>query len=123
MGRKATKKALLHDIWYRPEYFDRHSVPDPDSDCVIWDGPRHRQGYGMVGLWLPDGTKKMTTTHRIAARRKYGRALASDQYIAHICGNPACVNPDHLELGDNAFVRQLQRERGSYANAGRPPRK
>lgn len=117
---KRTQKVKLVDIWYRPAYFERHSIPDPDSDCIIWNGPLHKQGYGWVGCWTLDGQKKMTTTHRIAARQKFQRALTPQDCVIHTCARPACVNPDHMEIGDNLLVRRRMVERGTYRPGGRP---
>lgn len=114
MGRKPIPKDQLYDLSYQASYFDRHSQPDPDSDCVLWDGPLHRQGYGFVGAWREDGTKIMTTTHRIAARRKFQRALDSDEWIIHTCSNPRCVNPEHLEIGNRSDIHRIMRANNRY---------
>lgn len=122
MGRKAIKKSQLFDIYYRPEYFDRHYQLDAKTGCWNWDGPSHRQGYGMIGAWrVIDDSKIMTTTHRIMARRKYQRAIDSDEWIIHTCSNPRCVNPDHIELGDRQDIHKIMRQNNRYNGRGRPP--
>ena len=105
MGRRPTPKDDLYDLKYQESYYLRHQKPDPDSECILWDGPKHVQGYGMVGAWRRDGTKIMTTTHRIAARRKFERELDSSEFVLHTCRNPACVNEDHIAVGDMYTVR------------------
>ena len=111
MGRPRQKKDDLYDLWYHADYYNRHQRHNPDTDCIEWTAGMHRQGYGMCGAWRKDDMSKiMTTTHRIAGRLKYGRALDTYEFVYHTCGNPACVNPDHLELGDSSDV-QLQRYR------------
>ncbi len=115
MGRKPIPKDDLYDLTYQASYFDRHIYQDPDSECILWDGPGHVQGYGMVGAWRKeDGAKIMTTTHRIAARRKYQRDLSSEEWVIHTCSNPRCVNPDHLELGNRSDIHRIMRANNRY---------
>lgn len=119
MGRPPLPKQKLYDLMYQEEYFNRHIYQDPDSECILWDGPTHRQGYGFVGAWRMDGTKIMTTTHRIAARQKFQRALDSDEWVIHTCSNPLCVNHDHLAIGDRSDIHAIMKKNGRYKNAGR----
>ena len=127
MGMKKTptdELELIHDLWVRPGIYSQYVNVLP-CGCHEWTGPSHRQGYGMVGAWRkPEGTKIMTTTHRIAARRKFQRALASSEYVIHTCDNPACVNEDHLVLGDRYTVHQVMASRGRHRPGGRtqPPK-
>ena len=124
MGRPRIPKDSLYDLWNQGDYYERHQTPGP-GDCITWHGGMHVQGYGMVGAWRkPEGTKIMTTTHRIAARRKFQRALASSEYVIHTCDNPACVNEDHLVLGDRYTVHQVMASRGRHRPGGRtqPPK-
>lgn len=116
MGRPKMPKDDLYDLWYHKDYYEKHSVPNRDNDCVEWDAGMHNQGYGMCGAWRKtDGVKVMTVTHRIAARLKYQRAIDTYEFVLHTCGNPACVNPDHLEIGDSRDVQlhRYQRQRGT----------
>jgi hypothetical protein len=105
----------LYDLWWHSHYFDRHWDQSPQG-CWIWNAGRHRQGYGMCGAWRkPTGEKIMTTCHRLAARRKLGRALEPKECVFHLCGEPACVNPDHLAVGS------LQDARDNMRKLGRQP--
>ncbi len=62
------------------------------GDCLIWQGAKHRQGYGMMRHG-----DKMQTVHRIMAIES-GKFPNADfkTRIGHTCGNYLCVNPDHL---------------------------
>lgn len=120
-GRKRIPKDDLYDLTYQESYFLRHIKQDPNSECQIWDGPKHRQGYGMMGAWREDGTKIMTTTHRIAARRKFQRALDDSEMVIHTCSNPACVSEDHLILGDRFTVHTIMRKNNRYAKTRKKP--
>lgn len=113
MGRRALPKDDLYDLVYLKGFYERHSIPNPKTGCVDWNAGFHPQGYGMVGAWRKsDGSKIMTTTHRIAARRKLGRGLESSEFVVHTCGNPKCVNEDHLTVGDMYTVRAEMKRRG-----------
>ena len=122
MGRPNTFKHQLFDLWYHQDYYDRHYHPDPVSGCWLWNGPSHRQGYGMIGAWRdPDMHKIMTTCHRIMARRKLGRAIDSSEWVIHTCGEPRCVNPDHLAVGSRQDLHDLLRSQGRRPwGRGRP---
>lgn len=82
--------------WNRP-YF----IADPDG-CWEWRGTRAKFGYGMVTiLGVPQ------VVHRIT----YG-PIPDGLEIDHLCRNPCCVRPDHLE----AVTHKVNMERGLVAN-------
>jgi len=49
-------------------------------------------GYGI--FWF---NKTYVGAHRISYQLKYG-IIPNDKVLDHLCRNPLCVNPDHLEL-------------------------
>jgi len=108
MSRPPQPRDPLFDLEYHDRYFRRHIEKDPHSDCVLWTGPRHRQGYGWIGAWRLDGSKIMTTTHRIVARMKYQQSLSPSQMVLHTCHRPDCVNPDHIVLGTRSDMQRLR---------------
>jgi hypothetical protein len=115
-GRPRTElRTRVFDIWTNLNYINRHQKPGQNG-CVEWTAGKHRQGYGMVGAWRLDGTKIMTTVHRVLGRIKWGRTLREDEYVIHSCSNMGCVNPDHLMLGDRNTIHQVmkQNKRGKY---------
>lgn len=119
-GRKPIPKDPLYDLTYQESYYLSHIRHNPESGCDEWHGPSHRQGYGMIGAWrVADGGKIMTTTHRIAGRRKFKRALEQNEFVIHTCSNPRCVTEDHLLLGNRYDVHQVMKQNNRYGSHGR----
>jgi hypothetical protein len=76
----------------------RSNVSPTANGCLEWQGPKHAQGYGMVGYLNSQGQRKMTVVHRIAMRLKLGREIASFEDVRHSCDNNLCCNPAHLYI-------------------------
>ncbi|MCK1802969.1 MULTISPECIES: HNH endonuclease [unclassified Brevibacterium] len=62
------------------------------SGCWEWQGVVDSRGYGRIGFnragqFLP---------HRLALEAKLGKPLG-ELVAHHVCANPRCTNPDHLE--------------------------
>ena len=64
---------------------------DHGADCWLWVGAKTDRGYGTIGV---EG--RTCYAHRIACERWNG-PLAPGVHVDHLCRNPACVNPAHLE--------------------------
>jgi hypothetical protein len=75
---------------------------EQDGDCLIWQGAKHRQGYGMVRI---DGN--MQTVHRVIGLEAYGHPGKSTIYkFTHTCGNPLCCNADHITVKTHSDLMQ-----------------
>ena len=85
------------DIFVNMLKYNNMTAPT-DTGCLEWRGPRHRQGYGMIGVLNSDGHRKMTVVHRVAMRMKLNRELTTEEDVRHSCGNLACCNPAHLYI-------------------------
>lgn len=70
---------------------------DPLTGCYEWDGATHEFGYGIVGTNI-HGTFR---AHRVAYIIAHG-SIPKGKQIDHVCRNPRCVNPKHLEPVSNA---------------------
>lgn len=57
------------------------------GDCLIWTGPKLPSGYGKTGDLY---------AHRVAYEEAFG-PIATGLTIDHLCRQPSCVRPDHLE--------------------------
>lgn len=69
---------------------------DALTGCWNWTGPLDRGGYGQLPHRV-DGTHR---AHRAFYAERYG-AIPAGLVIDHLCRNPRCVNPDHLEAVTN----------------------
>ena len=61
--------------------------------CWIWMGTKTTGGYGQFCDW--NGNR--VGAHRFAYKLLIG-PIPSGLTIDHLCRNPACVRPDHLQL-------------------------
>ena len=84
----------------RPPY-----LVDPITGCWDWTGKRNWGGYGSV-----QKGDHHRGAHRVAFEQANG-PIPDDHFVHHRCGNPACVNPDHLELMSPEQHTQHHREK------------
>lgn len=77
--------------------FEAKVTPEPMSGCMLWFGARNRSGYGTIGVGARAHSKPMNrVAHRVAWLLEHGE-MAEGLVLDHLCRNPACVNPRHLE--------------------------
>ena len=65
------------------------------EDCWIWQASTKQSGHGQIRVGASP-----EYAHRVAFKLKVKDP--GDKDVLHKCGNPACVNPSHLYLGDQA---------------------
>ena len=58
---------------------------------------RLRSGYGRVAVRTAEGKTEMGLAHRWMYERAVG-PIPAGYVIDHLCCNPSCVNPAHLEV-------------------------
>jgi hypothetical protein len=108
------------------EQFFFSRLIDADNDCLEWQGARHRQGYGMAGIFKYDANKRtMEVVHRIAMMLHLGRELGRYDFVYHQCANNLCCNPNHLVLGqpkERKPVMDASRAAGMAPPQGRQKR-
>lgn len=71
---------------------------DPVTGCWNWNKSLN-SGYGQISRWSPGKTKSNVTTvkaHREVYERHVG-PIPPGLQLDHLCRNPRCVNPAHLE--------------------------
>ncbi len=74
-----------------------HSMPEPNSGCVLWMAGVSKDGYGIV-RWK--GTK-LRQAHRVIWEMQNG-GIPTGLCVCHKCDIPCCINPAHLFLGTHA---------------------
>lgn len=89
-------------------FFSRVRMTD---GCWIWTGCSIPKGHGQI---YHDG--RMRPAHRVAYEQLVG-PVSDDLDVDHLCRNPACVRPDHLEPVTRR--ENVLRGRGSSAQNAR----
>lgn len=69
-------------------------VVDPDTGCWEWTASRRSGGYGQFGAVYGESP---VFAHRWSYENVGGGELIPGMQIDHLCRNPPCVNPKHLE--------------------------
>jgi hypothetical protein len=111
------KPLSLRDLPYSPGYLLLAKERIEDSYVVTGDGcwewikARSSFGYGKVGL------KQNGAYHTFPAHRVYYQLvngfIDGDLVVDHLCKNPPCINPKHLE----AITHRENNSRGSGITA------
>ena len=103
MDRKKRRACLLSTLeerfWKKVELIPFHS-------CWEWIGAKHTLGYGRISV----GTKN-TPAHRVSYELHYNIKIPNDYDVDHLCRNPGCVRPEHLE----PVTHKVNMERGIQA--------
>jgi hypothetical protein len=73
----------------------RRTVWIPDTDCLVYDGWRSKDGYCKLGVGSM-GERKEKLVHRVMYELLVG-PIPEGLEIDHLCGEPSCWNPKHLE--------------------------
>lgn len=85
------------------------------DECWEWQGSRHPQGYGQLGVG-----QRTFRAHRIIASALVGRHLRGAIELAcHRCDNPPCVNPNHIFVGDALENSRDMVRKGRHATGGK----
>jgi hypothetical protein len=78
--------------------------------CWIWKGTCDKLGYGRFGI-KRSGSWIKVLAHRYSYELLVGK-IPEGVEPDHLCRNPACVNPSHLET----VTHQENLRRGEHAN-------
>lgn len=100
------------------ERFERHTIPEPNSGCLLWTGVVSSNGYGTFRIG-PSGPS--TSAHRAAWILRHG-SIARGLCVLHRCDVRSCVNTEHLFLGTNADNSTDMARKGRGVRGSMPPR-
>jgi hypothetical protein len=65
------------------------------SGCWIWTAAKSTNDYGKFSV----GNHRSDYAHRVSYKLFVGK-IPKGLQVNHLCGVKLCVNPDHLEAGD-----------------------
>jgi hypothetical protein len=95
-----------------PQRIAKRLCPEPNTGCLLWEGPTNEKGYGVV--WWEG---RRTRVHNVVFQLTKGRRPRKDRERLHKCDTPACSEPSHIYEGtrrQNARDRQAKgRTRGA----------
>ena len=86
-----------------------------ESPCWMWLRPLSKGGYGRH--YLPRGAVPKGTSREVYAHRHYYEQhvgpIPPGLVLDHLCSNPPCVNPAHLEpvTHKENLRRKIERQR------------
>ena len=66
------------------------------NGCWEWTGQLNPSGYGQVIIYPARGVRETWFTHRLSYTLTHG-PIPDGLTIDHLCRNPPCCNPAHLE--------------------------
>lgn len=93
------------EIFHR--FWSKIYIKDNKEECWNWTAGTSN-GYGQFRVY-----EEMVRSHRIAYMLTKGN-IPEGLQVQHICNNPGCCNPNHLELGDNSKNQQYRSKCGRF---------
>ncbi len=93
------------------ERFNKFTIPEPNSGCLIWLGGG--RPYGTMNVNSGHERRMVQATH--VALALAGRPLSMGLQACHICDCPWCVNEQHLFEGTSADNNQDAIRKGRAA--------
>lgn len=93
-GRWSVERSEAERFWSKVERTTAEG-------CWLWRGQLNAWGYGHFRRTLGPGLGRTVKAHRLAYELSVG-PIPEGLTLDHLCGQRACVRPDHLEPVTNA---------------------
>jgi hypothetical protein len=90
---KGVAKSFVHG--HNRRLRERYSI-DETSGCWEWLLAKDRDGYGWDNIYV-SRRQRHKKAHHVYWEKLHG-PIPKGMQLDHLCRNPRCVNPDHLEL-------------------------
>lgn len=91
---KGQPTRYLHGHYYHPPHVMDYAVDD-ETGCWQWLHGTNSIGYGQLHV-RHSKPRRMAYAHRVYYERHVG-PVPDGLELDHLCRNPGCVNPEHLE--------------------------
>lgn len=75
-----------------------------DGDCWLWAGSKNSKGLPTI-VRIVDG-KKVNMSGRRWVYMASGRQLQPSEVVTTSCGDPSCLNPEHLKKSTLAAIQR-----------------
>lgn len=116
-NRACSGKAKIITIDETKNRLINESIKDPKTGCWNWHKSKNKKGYGHTAY----NHIRSYSAHR-ASYKIFNGEIPESMVVRHKCDNPACVNPEHLELGthqDNADDKVKRGRQSKGTSSGR----
>lgn len=101
----------------------RSKVERTASGCMVWQGAQNKRGYGRVNINV-EGVQRSFYVHALAFTVETGvpwPRMGSGKTLDHLCSNPPCCNPDHIELVEHLVnVNRGEKANRTHCPLGHP---
>lgn len=96
MSSKLEMALQLPADWFETHFWRK--CEKTETGCWNWLGPKNAQGYGQIKIKIPGHPMFRIYVHRLSCALINGALFQDERVCDHLCRNPACVNPAHIEI-------------------------